>query len=306
MRQDPETVDSLLPTAPPGLFRRAGSWLFSQRHFHLKLLFGTAVGISVIVLLVGIFLYVTFRNHGQETLRSHTIEVIRLSSLIENEIAAMETGHRGFLLTGNQVYVATFERRRDLIQRRLDELGALLGDNARQRKRVIKVQTVVNDWLNTVALPEIASRSKNTGAPSVPGQENAWKISQVSLGNSLLDQGREALQSLQDEEQIVLNQRMAEQEWAAQSTQILDFLPKLERSVLEMEKEKRGYLLTGDVAFAEAYKRATTDFATYNGYLSILVANTPSRAELLANIRAQVDRWNNASNTQVEEKRSGK
>ena len=64
------------------------------------------------------------------------------------------------------------------------------------------------------------------------------------------------------DEQIVLNERMRDQEWAAQSTQILGFLPKLERSVVEMEKEKRGYLLTGDPAFVEAYKRATAAFYT--------------------------------------------
>jgi len=305
MRQHEQTNDSLPLPPAPGLFRRARAWLFSHRHFHLKLFSGTTVGVSVIVLLVGIFLYVTLRNHGQETLRSHTIEVIRLSSLIENDIAALETGHRGFLLNGNQGYVASFERRRDLIQRRLDELGALVGHNDAQRKRVIKVQTVVNDWLNSVALPEIAARSK-TSAASPAVQENGASIPAASLGTSLLDQARDALQSVQDEEQIVLNQRMAEQEWAAQSTQILDFIPKLERAVVEMEKEKRGYLLTGDSSFAEAYQRAITDFSTYNGYLSILIANNPSRAELLANIRAQVDRWINASNTQVEAKRTGK
>ncbi len=48
------------------------------------------------------------------------------------------------------------------------------------------------------------------------------------------------------------NQRMRDQEWAVQSMQILDLLPKLERSVMEMEKEKRGYLLTGDANYADA------------------------------------------------------
>jgi PAS domain S-box-containing protein len=99
---------------------------------------------------------------------------------------------------------------------------------------------------------------------------------------------------------------MAEQEWAAQATQILDFLPKLERAVIEMEKEKRGYLLTGDAAFAEAYRRALTDFGTYNGYLSILIASAPARAELLANIRAQVEGWIALSNSQIEARRAGK
>jgi PAS domain S-box-containing protein len=100
---------------------------------------------------------------------------------------------------------------------------------------------------------------------------------------------------------------MIEQEWATQSTQILDFLPKLERSVLEMQKEKRGYLLTGDSTFVEGYKRAVADFYTYNGYLSILVANSPAQSELLAEVRSSVERWiNTSATTEMEAKRSGK
>src|SRR6202022_4668131 len=103
---------------------------------------------------------------------------------------------------------------------------------------------------------------------TAPTKAETNTVGSFVLGNSLLDQTREVLQSLQDEEQIVLNQRMHDQEWATQSAQILDFLPKLERSVVEMEKEERGFLLTGDNSFTEAYKKAVTDFYTYNGYLS--------------------------------------
>jgi len=267
-----------------GFFRRSAAWLFSQQHFHFKLLSGTAAGVSVIVLLAGIFLYVTVRNHQQETLRAHTIEVIRQSSLIENDIAGLETGHRGFLLTGKEEYVTSFNRRSDMIKRRIEDLTGLILDNPKQRKRVMKVQEVVQKWLDTVALPELRSHDRETAEAT--GQPKS-----VVLGNSLLDQGRAILEALQDEEQIVLNQRMLEQEWAAQSTQMLDFLPKLERSVLEMQKEKRGYLLTGDTHFVEAYQRAITDFYTYNGYLSILVANSPGQAELLAEVRSNIERW---------------
>jgi PAS domain S-box-containing protein len=300
---------SVIPTPKAegsGPFQRAAAWLFSQRHFHVKLLSGTAAGVLVIVLLAGIFLYVTLRNHQQEVLRSHTIDVIRLSSLIENDIASLETGHRGFLLTGDQNYIAPFDRRRELIRRRLDELTSLISDNTKQSTRVTRVQQVVQEWLKTVAFPEIKARQSNSGAPSSAAERTSENAS-TKLGNSLLDQTREILQSLQDEEQIILNQRMVEQEWASQSTEILDFLPKLERAVLEMEKEKAGYLLTGQATFAEAYRRAITDFYTYNGYLSILVANTPNQAELLANVRANVERWINSSATPaMEAKRTGK
>jgi CHASE3 domain sensor protein len=100
---------------------------------------------------------------------------------------------------------------------------------------------------------------------------------------------------------------MHDQEWATQSTQIIDFLPKLERAVVEMEKEKRGYLLTGADNFAEAYKRAVGDFYTYNAYLSILVASSPPQSELLAEIRANVESWIKTSAVPaMEAKRTGK
>src|SRR3982074_2401380 len=78
------------------IFGRFGDWLFSQRHFHLKLLAGTTFGVAVIIFLVGVFLLVTLRNHYQESLRTHTIEVMRLSSLIANDISGLESSHRGY------------------------------------------------------------------------------------------------------------------------------------------------------------------------------------------------------------------
>jgi PAS domain S-box-containing protein len=277
-----------------GFFRRSMAWLFSQRHFHFKLLSGTAAGVIVIALLAGIFLYVTYRNHQQDILRAQTIEIIRLSSRIENDIAALEAGHRGFLLTGKSLYVDAFQSRRELIKRRMEDLTSFILDDPTQRKRLIKVQGVIQKWIDTVALPQIQSRQAENGTPTTVEEAFAHTES-VALGNSLLDEGREILQSLQDEEQIFLNQRMGEQEWATQSTQILNFIPKLERSVLEMQKEKRGYLLTGEAKFVEAYKRAITDFYTYNGYLSILMANAPGQAELLAEVRSNLERWINGS-----------
>src|SRR5205085_5937867 len=280
------------------IFGRLGDWLFSQRHFHLKLLSGTTVGVAVIIFMAGIFLLVTLRNHYQDSLRTHTIEVMRLSSLIENDIAGLESGHRGYLLSGSEDFLVPFQKKRDLIKNRVEELTALILDNPRQRKRVIKMQEVVQKWLDTVATPEINARRARGAAPSAAETNAAGSF---ALGNSLLDQAREVLQSLQDEEQIVLNQRMHDQEWATQSAQILDFLPKLERSVVEMEKEKRGYLLTGENNFVEAYKRAVADFYTYNGYLSVLVANSPSQAQSLAEIHSNVERWiNNAAIPQID------
>jgi len=298
------SVPNSLKARRRSIFGHVADWLFSQRHFHLKLLSGTTVGVIVIIFLVGVFLLVTLRDHYQDSLRTHTIEVMRLSSLIENDIAGLESGHRGYLLSANENYIEPFEKKRDLIRQRVDDLTVLILENPRQRKRVIKVQEAVQKWLDTVATPEMSARRRAKGTATKSETNPAGTL---ALGNALLNQAREVLQSLQDEEQIVLNQRMHDQDWATQSAQILNFLPKLDRAVVEMEKEKRGYLLTGENSFVEAYKRAVTDFYTYNGYLSILVANSPAQAELLAEIRSSVEGWINKSAVpQIDAKRASK
>src|SRR5437867_6540682 len=163
MGQSDPPQESAIQPRQVGLFRRSGAWLFSQQHFHFKLLSGTAAGVSVIVLLAGIFLYVTLRNHQQETLRAHAIEVMRLSSLIENDIAALETGHRGLLLTGKPVYITSFDRRQEMSKRRIEDLTALILNNPKQRKHVMKVQEIEQKWLETVDLPAVQSRDPNNG-----------------------------------------------------------------------------------------------------------------------------------------------
>ena len=282
------------------LIRKSASWLFDQKHFQLKLLSGTVAGVLVIIFLAGVFLLVTYRNHHQETLRTQTIDIMRLASVLENDIAALETGHRGFLLTGDRTYIEVFDRRRHAIKERIDTLADRIVENSQQRKRLMKVQEILTSWVTTVALPEMNARQSKGGAP-------AGAAPAAALGSSMLDQARETLRNMQNDEQIVLNDRMRDQEWAAQSTQILGFLPKLERSVVEMEKEKRGYLLTGENSFLEAYRRATAAFYTYHGYVSILVANSPEQAALLADLRSDLDKWvTSAAGPAIEAKRIGR
>src|SRR5216684_2403572 len=195
------SVDAVVPSEPRkrrrSIFGRIGDSLFSRRHFHLKLLSGATAGVVVIIFLAGAFLFVTLRDHYQDALRTHTIEVMRLSSLIENDIAGLESSHRGYLLSGSEDFLVPFQKKRDLIQNRVEELTALILNNPRQRKRVIKVQEVVQKWLDTVANPEItARRARGSG----PAAIEANAAGSRELGNSWLDQAREVLQSLQDEE----------------------------------------------------------------------------------------------------------
>ena len=88
---------------------------------------------------------------------------------------------------------------------RTDELATFILESSPQRKRMMKMQETLQSWLDTVARPEIEKRNTS---PREQASANA-----ASLGASLLDVARRNLQSIQDEEQILLNRKTLAQEW---------------------------------------------------------------------------------------------
>src|SRR4051812_48282458 len=197
-RKDDSAPDGLPSQRPPSFLGRTVASLFSQNHFHVKLLSGTAAGVIAIVFFAAFFGFATYRNYVQELLRAHTISVMRLSSVIQNDIAVLETSHRGFMLSGKPSYLESFEQRRDGVKRRVEELTDLIVDSPPQRKRVLKVQDLVQRWINNYALPELTAKQGKAAAPAPS----------ASLGSTTLDEARELLLALQNEEQIILNGRM--------------------------------------------------------------------------------------------------
>ncbi len=272
-------------------------WLLSPEHFQFKLLLGTAVGVIVILILAVTCFVLTYQSQQQAEYRAHTIRVMRLSSVLENDIAALENAHRGYLLNLGPEYLRNFQRRKDLFQQHSEDLTAALGENSQQRKRVLKMREIVSTWLQQ---EDFSLSPKTESAPLDPAptesRQNAPRLEKAS----------EILQSVQRAEQIDLNQRVRDQEWAVQSTQVLDFLPRLERAAYGMQKEERGFVLTGDTAFIESYKRAVANFYTFHGHLSVLVADSPSQVAQLEAIRAGLESWVvQCAVPEIETKRAG-
>src|SRR5436305_2985751 len=279
-QSDRESSVENVPMLIPGVLCRTLAKLVSSAHLVLS---GTTASILVIIFLGSLFVFVALRNHHRDEIRARTVQLTRLSSLIESDISELENYHRGFLLTHRSQYFGLFQERRSAMKKRLEELNVRLLDNPIQRKRVIKAQDIVLRWADQVAQPAFLGQSSLNMASDISFA--------LKLSNASLDQARWILQSLKDEEQILLSQRVGEQEMATQSTQILDSLPKLERAVIEMNKEKRGFLLTNDNGFLETYHRSVENFYRYHAYLTILAGDAPRRTQLLNDIRSNLERW---------------
>lgn len=262
-------------------YSRKIQWLLSAERFQLKLLLGAIAGIVVVLVLATTFVLGTFRVQRRDQVRVHRIEVMRLGSILQNDLAALENAFRGYLLTKDAVYIENFRRLRDSFLKHSEGFSAVFADTSEQRRRTISMRKNIQTWLSQCLL----KMENNHRSPGVEVQGN-----DVLSAPSLLD-GRKALQLVQQEEQNELYRRVEEQEWAIQSIQILDFIPKMERAVADMQKEQRAFLLTGDPAFIESYKRATSDFYTEQGHLSVLVASNPGALEQLGDIRERLETW---------------
>ncbi len=259
---------------------RTVEWLFSPELFQLKLLIGTAVGVLVIIVFAVTCVVFTKRNQQRDQLRAHTIEVMRLSSIVEQDLSALENAYRGHLLTREGAYLESSSQLQQLFLSHSENLTTVLASNSQQRKRILKMREIVQTWLSNNSL-SISGNNKTKSPPAGGTDFNA----------RALDGARDILQAIQGEEQIELNHRVREHEWAAQSAQILNFIPKMERAASDMQKEVRGFLLTGDPAFIDAYKKATSDFYTYQGYLSVLGTNEAGEVRQLNRIRENLETW---------------
>src|SRR5438046_10382120 len=93
------SVENVPVRAPgiPGILRRSLAKLLNSAHLVLS---GTTAAILVIVFLGSLFVFVALRNHHQDEIRAHAVQVMRLSSAIENDIAELENCYRAFLQIG--------------------------------------------------------------------------------------------------------------------------------------------------------------------------------------------------------------
>jgi len=103
----------IAPGEKRGFSRRRIECPFSPELFHLKRFSGTTAGVLVTIVLAVTGAAFTFRHRHRDALHAHTIEDKRLSSVIENDIAALENAHRSRLLARDGVYLKNSAQSRD-------------------------------------------------------------------------------------------------------------------------------------------------------------------------------------------------
>jgi signal transduction histidine kinase len=139
----------------------------------------------------------------------HSVEVQLQTQLLLAAVEAAETGQRGYLLSGEAVYLEPHNRGAEVAQAHMDELQLLTADNSSQRVRLVEVERLMRERLRRLSevleLAESGSRGR------------AIARLQVGQGRQVMDALRNELDRVWQEETRLRAVRRAASEAAVEA-----------------------------------------------------------------------------------------
>ncbi|KQN67704.1 chemotaxis protein [Duganella sp. Leaf61] len=144
----------------------------------------------------------------------HTYEVLAEANALQENLINMETGQRGFSLTGNEASLEPFHAGRAAFTSHLARIVELTSDNPTQQQRLKDLAAAEQQWLREAVEPAIALRRSGGDQPETMAA--VVQLAQSNKGKAAMDAMRAQLAVIRDGEQVLLTQRSAD--LAAQRT----------------------------------------------------------------------------------------
>ena len=142
---------------------------------------------------------------------SHTDEVIAQANHTEKLIVDLETGVRGYLITGNSEFLDPYQQANSVLDSTFNQFADLISDNPSQQKRLREVRSHYEQW-NRYAQQMIALRQQG-------GDYQSYAIN--AQGKTLMDTIRSDMASFIKTEEVLRNTRTRT---AQQTTQWVLFM----------------------------------------------------------------------------------
>ena len=150
------------------------------------------------LILVGAATYLNARNLlDRNNLVVHTYQVISRIDNIFGSLDEIESGARGFLLTGKADYLQPYQTGMDAVGGQIDELRRLTADNPIQQRNIDHLRSLSNRAIDHVHR-QVVSRQMPAGANTSPP---------LTEDKEIMDQVRFATAAMKGHEMLLLAQR---------------------------------------------------------------------------------------------------
>jgi PAS domain S-box-containing protein len=169
---------------------------------------------AIIALLLILIIFYTNVQKTKSTIKwvDHTNEVLRKSDNVLIDVLNIETGSRGYVLTGNEIFLESYNYSLSTIYKNISELKELTNDNPQQQKRIdilikdVKEKVAFNQTINAIKKHSIVT--------------NDGKIDFPNTGKIIADKIRKQLGAINSEEFLLLKQRKTINESSIKKSEI--------------------------------------------------------------------------------------
>ena len=166
----------------------------------------TFIGLAVVVV-------THFGRFGEQTRWiHHTQEVLTALEETLGELRDVETGQRGYLIAGQQDFLEPYEGSANAVRSSLEAIATMTADNPAQQARMPELRELVDQ--------KIAHAARTIELFRAGDREQARAMVAGRRGKLLMDQIRERIGAMQDEERRLLEQRIERAEVTAWRTNL--------------------------------------------------------------------------------------
>lgn len=152
----------------------------------------------------------------------HTHKAIGRAQELLSLTVDMETGKRGFLLTGDEVFLEPFHLSLEVWDKKITTLSKQVSDNPVQVERLTRINTLHNTWLRDIADKAIIQRRLLENG--LAKQDSIEDLSQQKEGKRIIDEIRgEFATFIQIEQELITIRSMASSKSASQTSFVLFF-----------------------------------------------------------------------------------
>ncbi len=131
----------------------------------------------------------------------HTLAVRNQIAQVLTLLQRAESGQRGYLLTGRDLYLQPYDDALKALPQALDDMAALVVDNPRQQQQVGRMRQLVSEKLRELSETIEARKAGRT--------EAALAAVNTDFGQRLMDEFRALVTTMEREEDRLLAERQA-------------------------------------------------------------------------------------------------
>ena len=237
----------------------------------------------------------------------HSHEVLAAAARLLADAVDMETGMRGFLLAGDEDFLAPYEAGKTAFFEGMQALQKTVDDNPAQLARLQETETIIRDWLEKVTEPAIALR-RQVSAGERPLQDiqalilrkegkqyfDAFRVqitdfSQVEM--DLMAERQETAAGAGTKVSTDLKIMNENEEWVTHTYAVIGQANDILAAAVDMETGMRGYLLAGQDAFLAPYTGGAKRFHELVANLRKTVDDNPAQVALLDETAHTIRDW---------------